>query len=380
MNGATHILFRADSGLEIGTGHVMRCMTLADALCADGAGATFVARAHRGHLIPAITEAGHQVITLPGNTGQPYGAHPAPPPHARWLEADWRADAAATRAALEETGACWLVMDHYSLDAQWQNAALLPGVSLLVLDDLADRPHSADVLLDQNVGRRAQDYVGIVPAGCDLRIGPAHALLRPEFARLRPESLARRAALTRPETLLVTLGGIDKDNAASLVLDALAEAPAAQDLRITVVMGVSAPHLDAVRDQAETMPMPVEVVAGVSDMGARMMRADLCIGAVGSTAWERCALGLPTLQVVLADNQREAAKAMAARGLALALPVPGALGFARALAERLERLSDTGHYRAMARAATALTDGGGADRLVARLLKGVQRKEKTHAY
>ncbi len=341
---------------------------------------TFVTRAHDGHVIPAISACGHCVVVLPGNTNQSYGDHPAPPAHADWLEADWHTDAAATRAVLEETGASWLVMDHYALDAQWQDAALLPGVSLLVLDDLADRSHVADVLLDQNAGRGAQDYVGFVPAGCDLRIGPAHALLRPEFARLRPKALARRAALTRPETLLVTLGGIDKDNAASRVLDALAEAPAAQDLRITVVMGVSAPHLDAVRDRAKTMPMHVEVVAGVSDMAARIMRADLCIGAVGSTTWERCVLGLPTLQVVLADNQREAAQAMAARGLSLALPVPGALGFARALTAGLERLSDTGHYRAMARAVAALTDGGGAGRLAAQLLESVQGREKPHAH
>lgn len=367
MSAATRILFRADAGLEIGIGHVMRCMTLADALRAVGAGATFVTRAHRGHVIPAITGAGHQVITLPGNTGQPYGAHPAPPPHAAWLEADWRADAAATRAALEESGARWLVMDHYALDAAWQDAALPGGVSLLVLDDLADRPHRADVLLDQNAGREAGDYAGLLPDGCDLRIGPAHSLLRSEFARLRPEALARREALTRPETLLVTLGGIDKDNAASRVLDALASAPAAQDLRITVVMGASAPHLDAVRSRAAAMPMPVEVAAGVSDMGVRMIQADLCIGAVGSTAWERCALGLPALQVVLADNQREAAQAMTARGLSLALPMPEAPDFGWALAAGLDRLSDTDHYRAMARAAAALTDGSGATRLAARI-------------
>lgn len=375
MGGATRILFRADAGLEIGTGHVMRCLTLAESLLPQGAEPIFVTREHRGHVIPAIIARGHRVIILPGNTGQPYGAHPAPPAHARWLEADWRTDAAATRAALEETGARWLVMDHYALDASWQTAALPPGMSLLVLDDLADRPHRADVLLDQNAGREAADYARLVPGYCDLRIGPAHALLRPEFARLRPEALIRREALTLPETLLVTLGGIDKDNATTRVLDALAQAPAAQGLRISVVMGASAPHLEAVRTRAAAMSMPVEVIAGVSNMGARMMMADLCIGAVGSTAWERCALGLPTLQVVLADNQREAARAMAARGLSLVLPMPDAPNFSDALAAGLDRLSETGPYRAMARAVALLTDGRGAELLAARLLAA----ETTHA-
>lgn len=368
MGGPTRILFRADAGLEIGTGHVMRCLTLADALAEDGAEATFVTRNHRGHVIPAIAARGHGVVTLPGNTGQSYGDHPAPPAHARWLEADWRADAAATRAALEETGARWLVMDHYALDAQWQVAALPPGVSLLVLDDLADRPHRADVLLDQNAGREPKDYAGLLSVECDLRIGPAHALLRPEFARLRPQALKRREKLMRPETLLITLGGIDKDNAAGRVLDALALTAAAQQLRITVVMGASAPHLDAVRTRAAEMPMSVKVVADVSDMAQRMMLADLCIGAVGSTAWERCTLGLPTLQVVLADNQLNAARAMAAQGLSLALPCPSAADFSGGLAAGLDRLSNPASYHTMAHAAAALTDGGGAGRLSDRLL------------
>lgn len=383
MKESKRILFRADAGLEIGTGHIIRCLTLADSLLRQGDGARlstgaesiFVTRAHAGHVIPAITERGHQVITLPGNTGQPYGNHPAAPAHARWLEADWRADAAATRAALNETGARWLVMDHYALDAQWQAAALPPSVSLLVIDDLADRPHRAEVLLDQNAGRQAVDYAGLVPEGCDLRIGPAHALLRPEFARLRPQALARRERLVRPKTLLVTLGGIDKDNATGRVLDALSLAPTAQELQITVVIGASAPHLDAVRSKAAAMPMPVAVVAGASDMGHRMLQADLCIGAVGSTAWERCTLGLPTLQVVLADNQLDAAGAMAAQGAALALPFPNAPEFVDALAAGLDRLSDASIYRTMAGAAAAMTNGGGRIGLAARLVE----TEKSHA-
>lgn len=361
---------RADSGLEIGTGHVMRCLTLSHALRDSGAKPVFVTRAHRGHLIPTITARGFQVETLPpGDIGATYGPHPAPPEHAPWLEANWREDAAATRAVLEAEGADWLVMDHYALDKSWQEAALPPGVRLLVLDDLADRPHLADVLLDQNAGREASDYDGLVPQGCDLRIGPAFALLRPEFARLRPTSLARRESLKRPAELLITLGGIDKDNAMGRVLESLDGMAIMEGMRISVVMGQSAPWLTEVQAHATRMSVPTEVAAGVPDMAERMTRADLCIGAAGSTAWERCALGLPTLQVVLASNQEQAARHMADQGVTLALPFPNALNFTSILEQGLVQLAHVDAYRAMSRRAAALTDGAGAAHLANRLLE-----------
>lgn len=363
VNRASHIVFRADSGYEIGSGHLMRCLTLADGLRSNGAEAVFVTREHRGHIIQAINDRGYQAVVLSGNTGEPYGDHSAQPSHARWLEADWRKDAAATRAVLEDTGADWLVVDHYALDLAWQQEALPEGVLLMVLDDLADRPHLADVLLDQNTGRQVGDYAGLVPKDCELRIGPAHALLRPEFALLQPEALGRRETMTRLETVLITLGGIDKDNVTGRVLDALAKIPTAQGLRITVVLGGSAPHLETVRARAAAIPMHINVVAGVSDMAQRMLCADLCIGAAGSTAWERCALGLPTLQVVLADNQLDASRSMVAQGLSLALPLPDAPEFAMAIETGLEKLSCADAYRTMACAAAALTDGLGAARL-----------------
>ena len=357
------VLFRVDAGLHIGTGHVMRCLTLANALQARGAEAIFLTRSHTGHVVSALTGAGHRVEIMLGNTGQTYGAHPSPPPHAGWLEANWRSDAAQTRAMLQKTGAEWLVVDHYALDQAWQEAAMTEQVRLLVIDDLADRPHQASVLLDQNFGRTAADYAGLVPVGCELRIGPANALLRPEFARLRPAALARRDAMVLPQRLLITLGGIDLYNATGLVLDALAVSPRALGLKITVVLGESAPYLAAVQTQARNMPMHTEVAVNVADMANRMLLADLCIGAAGSTAWERCAMGLPTLQVVLADNQISAARHMADDGLAIALPFTESPGFAEALDSGLEVLGTRTAFKNMAHAAAALTDGRGAARL-----------------
>jgi UDP-2,4-diacetamido-2,4,6-trideoxy-beta-L-altropyranose hydrolase len=365
------IVYRADAGLGIGTGHVMRCLTLADALQAHDVTCVFVTRLNPGHIVPSIIAQGHEIVALPARSGVPYGPHPAPPSHAHWLGADWRDDARATRECLEKTGAAWLVMDHYALDRRWQEAAMPEGVRLLVIDDLADRPHLANMLLDQNAGREAADYGGLVPETCDLRIGPTYALLRPEFQQYRPQALARREALERPETVLVTLGGIDQENATGAVLDVLADAPEAAHMKINVVMGAAAPHLDAVKAKAAAMTRPVNVAVNVSDMARRMMEADLCIGAAGATAWERCALGLPALQMVLAENQIPAARHMAEKGLAHSLPFPDALDFAMAVRKGLAQLSQLETYRAMSKRAAALTDGAGSTQLTARIMESM---------
>ncbi|NKX42771.1 UDP-2,4-diacetamido-2,4,6-trideoxy-beta-L-altropyranose hydrolase, partial [Rhodobacteraceae bacterium R_SAG2] len=185
----------------------------------------------------------------------------------------------------------------------------------------------------------------------------------------RPAALARREAMVVPERLLITLGGIDLHNATGQVLDALAVSPRAIGLKITVVLGESAPHLAAVRTQARNMPMHTDVAVNVSDMADRMVLADLCIGAAGSTAWERCALGLPTLQVVLADNQISAASHMADDGLTIALPFTDAPGFSKALDSGLEVLGERTAYKNMAHAVAALTDGRGAALLARDLLE-----------
>lgn len=186
---------------------------------------------------------------------------------------------------------------------------------------------------------------------------------------MRPDALDRRRTLTYPKELLITLGGVDKDNVSNRILEALAASSSlALDMHITVVLGVNAPHFSAVQAMAGSLPMQVDVVSGVSNMAERMLSADLCIGAVGSTTWERCALGLPTLQVVLADNQCDAANAMAAQGLSIALPKPHTQDFGAALEAGIKKLLCVDTYRNMARKSAALTDGTGANRLATRLL------------
>ena len=304
--------FRVDASMQIGSGHVMRCLTLAEALRAHGEQCHFIGRAHPGHLLELIRQCGFPVTALsvelplpPTNTtvASEYAKEPA---HAPWLGCDWQTDAEQTRAIVEKLQPDWLVVDHYALDQRWE-AALRPHYKkLMVIDDLADRVHQCDLLLDQNLGRKPQDYAGLMPAQCQVLTGPQYALLRPEFAALRAYSLQRRQ---QPELkrVIVTMGGVDQSNATGQVLQALKGCTLPQDCRISVVMGLYAPWLPQIQAQAKDMPWPTEVLVNISDMARRMADSDLAIGAAGSTSWERCCLGLPTLIVVLADNQKDAA-------------------------------------------------------------------------
>lgn len=356
-------MIRADASVEIGTGHVMRCLTLAHALAARGHRCRLVCRDLKGHLAPRIMDEGIPLTLLPAPAEADERPPCSVPAHATWAAVPWERDAAETRAAAE--GADWLVLDHYAFDAAWEAAARPSGARLMVIDDLADRAHLADLLLDQNLGRRSADYDGLLPPGAERLIGPRHALLRPDFAAARPAALAARAERDhRLAHVLVTMGGVDLPNATGAALAALAAHPV---LRTTVVMGAHAPALATVRAQAAALPNLVEILVNTPDMVAPMAEADLAIGAGGGTAWERCALGLPSLVAVLADNQAEAAAALQAVGAGIDLGRAGTPGFAARLEEALTLASDPDALRAMSAAAATVTDGQGAGRVVAAL-------------
>jgi UDP-2,4-diacetamido-2,4,6-trideoxy-beta-L-altropyranose hydrolase/UDP-4-amino-4,6-dideoxy-N-acetyl-beta-L-altrosamine N-acetyltransferase len=367
-SSALRVAFRADASLDIGTGHVMRCLTLAEALREQGAECVFVSRAHPGNLLALIRQRGFKALELPA-FAPAVTLIETHPPHAAWLGCGWHDDAAQTAKALADElqglGLDWLIVDHYALDARWEQALKPCAAHLLVIDDLADRPHDCDVLLDQNLGRKALDYAALVPARCELLIGPAYALLRPEFAQLREQSLARRKQ-SHVKRLLITLGGVDKDNATSTVLKALASCPLPQDCEIDVVMGANAPWLVQAREQAARMPRATTVSVNVQDMARRMAAADLAVGAAGSTSWERCCLGLPSLIVVLAANQLAVAKALQHAGAALLIGPEGNLH--DELVAAMRRIShDARELRSMAANASAITAGEGAPLVLQRM-------------
>ena len=363
------VAFRTDASLQIGTGHVMRCLTLADALRERAkAQCHFICRAHLGHLAEVIRTKGYSVTLLPTAEGQPApledtvdGDCPQPA-HARWLGVDWQTDSVQTLAALHaESIADWLIVDHYALDHRWERATRPLYRHLMVIDDLADRDHDCDLLLDQNLGKRASEYATRVPAHCRVLAGTRYALLRPEFARLRPQSLARRRRITTVKHLLVSFGGVDKDNATGAILAALRPGDLPADCAITVIMGRSAPWLPTVKEQAIQLPWATRVLVDVQNMAPLMAESDLAIGAAGTTSWERCCLGLPAIVVVLADNQRPGADALARANAVVVLRKCGdeqKASLTGTLDKAQSNLFD------LAANASTLCDGDGAARIV----------------
>ena len=366
------VVFRTDASMQIGTGHVMRCLTLARALTAKGAECQFICRSHEGSLIEVIRQMGFIVNTIPiyeapreASTADKSNGPPNDHLHSLWLGATQEQDAEASAPTLETVRPDWLVVDHYALDANWENALAPYCRKLMVIDDLADRSHICDLLLDQTLGRDARDYQPLVPATCRLLCGSKYALLRPEFSALRATSLQRRKNPVVRE-LLVNMGGVDNNNATGQVLRALSKCHLPADCRITVVMGGEAPWLSEVRAQARGMPGETRVVAGIRDMGQVMANSDIAFGAAGTTSWERCCLGLPTIMVVLAENQRKIARELESVGAAMLIKLDQ-ITTAKSRARLSSLFNDIAQLRAMSACAANLVDGLGPHAVIQRM-------------
>ena len=301
------VVFRVDASLKMGTGHVMRCLTLAKVLEENGADVKFICRKHEGNLIDKVRSSGFNVYELEVLKNFEVDNKLE---HSHWLGATQEQDAYDCINALKSKKTDWLIVDQYALDEQWQKRLKPYYKKLMVIDDLADRKHQCDILLDQTFGRQYDDYVALVPKNCELLLGSQYALLRPEFSKWRSYSLERRS---KPDLkqLLINMGGVDVDNVTEDVLDELKICNLPNDINIVVVMGRAAPHLNSVKFKADTLPYKTEVKVDVDNMAEIMANSDIAIGASGATTWERCCLGLPAIQIVIAENQNTIAKSLA---------------------------------------------------------------------
>ena len=295
---------RTDASTQMGTGHIMRCLTLAEELRKNGGVVEFVCREHKGNLIDFIREKKFVVHCLPQikNYNQVLNKQELTTQnqHLNWLGTDWKTDANQTLEIISKKNKKpdWLIVDNYALDYKWEEK-LNPFVNkIMVIDDLADRKHKCDLLLDQNFYLKKDRYKNIVPKKCVQLIGPKYALLRKEFVKARKNLRKRDGEIRR---IFIFFGGSDPNNETKKALEAIILLNK-KDIKVDVVIGALSKHRAEIQKIAKKMPN-INCHINVDNMAELMAKSDLAIGAGGSTTWERACLGLPTIVFILAKNQ-----------------------------------------------------------------------------
>jgi UDP-2,4-diacetamido-2,4,6-trideoxy-beta-L-altropyranose hydrolase len=356
------VAFRVDSSALMGTGHLMRCLTLANELRRCGAATAFICRQHDGSVIARAEQEGHTVHRL----ARPGPSSDTAEDYAAWLGVPAPADAAETLLAVSGQHYDWLVVDHYGLDHEWEQR--LRGVvgRLLVIDDLANRRHDCDLLLDQNYFAAAtrERYRGLVAGpSCKLLLGPSYALLRPEYAQLRSVLPPRDGVVRRA---LIFFGGSDRRNDTKRVLDALCCSQLAE-LAVDVVIGSN--HIDRhAIEEWVAQRSGAALYCGLPSLAGLLARADLAIGGGGSTTWERACLAVPSVIATIADNQIAFSAALDAQGYHVLLGDSAALSMQDWRTALTDLINDRPRLRRLSTASASLTDGLGAARVAGVML------------
>ena len=294
------IVIRVDSSIQIGSGHVMRCMALANELKKKGADILFICRDTAGNMANVLENNRFQVTLLP--TQEKDNSNISDPED---ILDSWGEDVDETIQTIENKTVDWCIVDHYGLDERWHRKISKHVRNIFVIDDITNRKLYCDILLDQTFGRKNADYQANVPDTCMLLLGSKYALLRPEFKSLRDAAREKRKNINAVKRILIAMGGTDVKNVTSLALKAVENYGWREKPVVDVVLSSSAPNINKIKLQAKNANIVVNVHLDASNMADLMLNADLAIGAGGSTSWERCCLGLPTITIITANNQSE---------------------------------------------------------------------------
>lgn len=346
-----NILIRVDASATIGSGHVMRCLTLACALKERGLRVVFLMRELDGHRFNEVEAKGFNVILLKNSDKNDMVC--------------WKSDAIQTIEIISKLTFLldWIIVDHYALDARWEEQLQAYTKKMMVIDDLADRPHCCDMLLDQNVHLNMEKrYQHLLSRETELLLGPTYALLRKEFLQYRNQRKEYAGVIKK---ILVFFGGGDNVQLTIKTVDILLKLYG-KDIEISVIGKAYSE-----KNEIEKFCTPfnnVNYFSQVSNIAELMLDADLSIGAGGSTTWERCCMGLPSLVISVADNQVEISKTVDQMGAIKYLGDANHLTTEIFSGHISNIMNDSSTLKKISSKAHQLVDGMGCERVAERFL------------
>lgn len=348
------IAIRVDSSHQIGIGHVMRCLTLAYKLRDNDIEVTFICKEFPGNSISFIKSNEFLVLTIPFVANSSINT--------RELGTSQEVDAKATIDLLDDIGyktVDCIVVDNYELDAKWHGVARQVTKKILIIDDLANREYDCDAIIDQTLGRSESEYRELVPAECQILTGTKFTLLREEFCLNESDIRQHRKMREKGgvKHLLVMMGGTDPDNFTSKILKEICLYKVFS--KISVVLASNAPHLQAVQELSN-INTSIDLIINSQNISKILLDNDVCIGAAGTSAWERCSLGLPSILFVLADNQKKIANELEISGAALTF---SHLRCIEDIKIELDKIVEKDKYLTMVNNCLKICDGQGVSRV-----------------
>lgn len=362
-----NVLFRVDASVQIGTGHVMRCLTLANALRREGHQCCFVMRMLHGSMQSIVEQNGFNVRTIPEYSDGIFTGFGLES-KSHFEITDWHYDAELTHSSTASNYWDWIVVDNYGLDSRWESVVKPFCNSLLCIDDLANRTHCCDILIDPTLDRDAKDYSGLVLANDSIvECGIRYAFIRDEFHAYRGTSYERRerAEFTN---IMISLGGSDPDNVTTDILKSFITNGNLERWQLSVVVGNSSNMYSDIVKMSDCIGGNCRVFRNVTNMAEHMSKADLAIGAGGGTTWERCYMGLPSLVLNIASNQTHIVNSIVHHGAAMEIDkrfIHESLTSILALLTRQPEI-----LREMSYQARQLVDGKGISRIVSLMESG----------
>jgi len=308
------VVFRVDSSLQIGMGHISRCLSLADALSSKGVDCFFICNAFEGNSIDTVVSRGYPAYAI--SNGSKFSARfKSKIPNGECDVIEREVDAIQTRDVLSKINPDWIVVDHYQIDVNWEKMVKLQCRRLMVIEDMPNRPHHCDLLVDHNAKRNACDYRLLIPDQSKILLGLDYLLISQEYEKYRMESLFNKN-LGLLNKILISMGGGDSSNITSEILDAIDAICSTFDIKLSVVANSKSEGIDNLLLRIKQMTCDVEIYLDMPNLTKLMADSDLAIGGAGVSAWERCIMGLPSIVCVLADNQKFIADALESSGAA----------------------------------------------------------------
>jgi UDP-2,4-diacetamido-2,4,6-trideoxy-beta-L-altropyranose hydrolase len=332
----------------------MRCLTLAYKLRDKGVEVLFICKKFQGNSISFIRNKGFTVLTIPcseNNSSKP-----------RELGGTQELDAKLSIDLLYKIGykiVDWVIVDHYELDIKWHEILRIATKKILIIDDLANRQYDCDAILDQTLGRSESEYQRLVPKECQILTGTKYTLLRDEFSVGKDKIFQLRKCKEDSEIkkLLIMMGGTDPNNFTGKILNEMCMSGTFS--HISIVLAANAPHLEAVKELC-SRNKNIDLIVDSESVSKILLDSDVCIGAAGTSAWERCSLGLPSILFVLADNQKKIANELEMSGAAITF---SHLRCTKDIKIELDKIVEKDRYQTMVNNCLNICDGQGVSRI-----------------